>query len=193
MSTSTAIRPRFTCRVVRSWISILGDGSPGQGRGLGSGHVATCGDCQRFYGDCRELESSLTRVALTSAQRVPTGLERRIVDAIRVSARPAPRRFPSLGLISLGGALAAVAFAVFLVPKAPGPGNPEALAPAEIVAMAQSAANRVLSPLKPVTDTLEQQDPLQNQVASVYSDAQSAVRFLALNFLPSSATAPIIN
>ena len=55
------------------------------------------------------------------------------------STMTAARRSPGLGLLALGGALAAVAFAVFLVPKAPLSGEIEALAPAEVVALAQSA------------------------------------------------------
>ena len=46
----------------------------------------------------------------------------------------------------------------------------------------------LLDEMRPRAEALFAQDPLQNEVEAMKSDARSAVHFLALNFLPAPAS-----
>jgi hypothetical protein len=53
----------------------------------------------------------------------------------------------------------------------------------------QALPTRLWTSLKPQATTLMQNDPLRSEATALYSDARSAVGFLAFNFLPANATA----
>jgi len=55
----------------------------------------------------------------------------------------------------------------------------------EIVAAVPS---NFFAEMQPKAEALLQQDPLQNEVDAIASDARKAVNFLSRNFLPSSVT-----
>jgi len=195
MKTTISGRPRFTCRLVRVWISMLGDATAVEERGLGSRHLASCDACRRFFEACRELEGSLKRDASRRSEFDPTGLEERILRAIHLADRPPRRTIPGFTLISLAGAAVGVALAVFifrgLLPQktmeARSAKPPDA---AEIVMAATAAPARLWTSLMPAAKALQERNPLQDEVDSVYSEARSAARGLALNFLPSSPENP---
>jgi hypothetical protein len=122
-------------------------------------------------------------------------LERRIVHALR-TAEPAlqPVRSRRKIVLAFGGLAAGAALALFVIQHAPVSRQGELAVnePATdsdaraIVAAAQALPQQLWSTLQPTAEKLTEQNPLQTELNSVYSNAQSAVSFLELNFLPSS-------
>jgi hypothetical protein len=179
MKTPAAHHPPLICRIGRGWMSVFGDATAGEPRGLGAGHVATCDDCRRFFSACDELEFALKRDAARHAPVVPTGLEQRIVRAVYLSAPEPHPRSTHFVPFALAGAAVCVALAVFVFQRRFSP--PRAAAPTNFVIVADD----VWTSLKPSANALLSGDPLQNEVDLMVSDARSAVRFLERNFLPS--------
>ena len=179
--------PRLTCRLARSWISIVGDAATAGE----NGHVAHCADCQAFFSAGDELELALRRDAAPHRDFVPAGLEQNILQAIQRSARPR-RRGLGLPLLSLAG-FAAAAAAVALVLRQP----PESTSTETIVVdagdvtAAQAFVGEIpanlFATLRPEAEAILRQDPLQGEIDAVASNARTAFRFLAANFLPSNA------
>jgi hypothetical protein len=177
-------RPRFHCRLVRLWCPDTGPRPR---------HVESCADCREYFRASEALDSALRRDAVRSAPEFPAGLERSIMQAVRASGRtPEPSRF-STALFAGGGfiAAAAVALAVVFFHQAPGVKSTavvakDAAAVPGIVAAAESLADRWWNEVVPPARTLVMGNPLQQELNSVYSDARSALDFLALNFLPST-------
>jgi len=199
MKNSPADRPRFTCRVVRGCLSIFGDTSTGRPRGLGASHVAACEDCQQFFGACDELAVALKRDAVREWREAPTNLEQNIIRAVNQSAREsAPSRGGTrVAWISLAAVATCVVAAVLVFQQRRTPlGSPAdnvAATPADPAATAAveqivtSVPADLFSQFQPEAKAILKQDPLQNEVDAVKSDARTAVRFLARNFLPASA------
>ena len=184
MKTSDSIPPRLACRVLRGGRALLGDG-------FGARHVAACEGCRQFFDAGDELEFQLQRAAKRQRPPVPAGLERRIAEAVHRSARAEPtrRRRSMAAGISFAAAAACVALVVFVSQKSPAP-KPGA----EIVSVGATPAagiasdsmfDRWWSGLQPSAGAVLDGQPLQTEAAAVYSDARSALGFLALNFMPS--------
>lgn len=196
-------RPRLTCRVVQGWVSIIGDGTEPRGAAWGARHVAACDGCRAFFHVGEALESSLRRSAPAERKAAPAGLEEQIIAALRRSERPAPRTRPIVGggAFVLMGAAACAALALFVVlkngraPEASGVSAPTTVAAGEgsggALVIVAGEVDSVWSKLQPDTAELLEAAPLQREVDAFYSDARSALGFLALNFLPSSVAATV--
>jgi hypothetical protein len=178
MNTPAVHHPRLVCRLVRGWLSVFGDASAAEGKGLGAAHLESCEDCQRFFSACNDLESALRRDVTRHAQSLPEGMEQRIIRAVHQS-KPEPRRNAARHLPALmAGAVACVALAVIVFRQ--NPSTPRTVAPDK----ATITADQVWTSLKPKANDLLSGDPLQHEVDAMVSDARSAVRFLERNFLP---------
>jgi hypothetical protein len=192
------------CRIVRAWSAVTGDPArDDHGHGFTSRHIATCPCCRAYFSATTDLESRLRRAAPRESRPLPEGFERRldraIADAIREQRPTTSAGGSRLGLVlwgSLAGAAAAVAMA-FLLLRSPDGGPSEGPPIAEIdparaldesVAVARTLNNRFWNDVAPTASTLVQENPLQQEIGAVYSEAQSALQFLAMNFLPASAT-----
>lgn len=192
MNTTPSPSPRLACRVARLRAALAGD--PGR-----SAHVAGCADCQRHFAAATAFDTALRRDAVRPAADIPAGLERGILRAVaesRLEPAHAEKSSGSLGWFA-GAALAAAAavavvFALRSPAPAPGGGLTAENSPrVQTTAPRESAAETPL-PSKPVLNlpsasALASQNPLQSEIDNVYSDAQYALRFLALNFLPAAA------
>jgi len=188
MNTSVSKRPRPMCRLVQGWVSVFGDGEAAPRRGFGSRHAATCDCCRQFFNGCATLESSLRREAVRENADVTPGLDRQIIEAVHRSARVPSRRRSPLAAFVLVGATAAAALAVMFLLKSPALINGPVLASAGSAAGNStdlSAGGAGWSELPPAAGAILDGEPLQHEADAVYSDARSAIGFLALNFLPS--------
>lgn len=185
MKTSVAKEPRLMCRLVQGWVSVFGDGAAVPQRGVGARHVAACECCRQYFNECTVLESSLRRGAKDENETVDPDLERRIVAAVHGSARRPQRRRSPLAAISLAGAAACAALAVVLASRTPVPQDESSMAPRRVATARNSTAGNLWGELRPTADAILDAQPLQREADAVYSDARSAIGFLALNFLPS--------
>ena len=189
MSTTPSPNPRFVCRVVRLWGSVLGS--------THSRHIDTCADCRQFFRAGDELEAALRRDAVRYAPIPPEGIERRILQAVDRSTRTArPARSP-LALILAGSAVATVALIAFFVkyPIFPGQDGTATSPTAQVhdaLVVAKSISTLWQNSVAPSAQTLVADNPLQHELDSVYSDTRSALNFLALNFLPTSPATPTL-
>jgi len=205
MKNTTFNRPRFTCRLVRGCLSVLGDTTAGTPRGPGAAHVATCADCQEFFSAGNELELALKRDAAREWRDAPTGLEQQILRAVDRAAPAPAARGSRTGWLSLAGATACAVVAALVYQQQTQPIALPATAPARATAVASTAdpamvtvARQIVAAvptdlfvqMQPQAEALLRQDPLQNEVDAVKSDARTAVRFLARNFLPAPADEP---
>lgn len=188
---SGSAQPRFACRVVQSWISLVGEGTAPPAGAFGSQHVASCECCQDFFARSTALEATLRSGSAVLRAAPSAGLDRRIISAVRESARPArraERRFAG-GVMAWGGAVAVVALAVVVVQRqsVSNHGRMGALAVAPTAASDgnDAVATTVWGRLQPDAEALLEGEPLQREVDAFYADARSALGFLALNFLPS--------
>jgi hypothetical protein len=151
--------------------------------------MATCPACREYFAASAALDERLRAAAPRLAQALPQGFEQRMERALAPHTRkPAaasdsgsPWVFWSfLGSIAAAAVVAFVLFRPVDVPSS-GPGiaeNPPLLAP--VAGMRPTSSDVLLG--------LAGANPLQREIDHVYADAQSALRFLALNFLPASAT-----
>ncbi len=187
MNATAELSPRFTCRVVRQWVSVIGNPATADR----NSHVAQCADCQAFFAAGDELEMMLRRDA--SAQRVvpAASLEDQIIHAVRRSNRPARRSYTPL--LSFAGVAAAVAFAfIAMRPTTTGPRAVAANPTNPIDAGTEVGADAeqfsaLISDMQPKAVEFLRQDPLQDEVDAVVANARTAVGFLAKNFLPANA------
>lgn len=119
------------------------------------------------------------------------GLDRRIISAVRESARPIrrPERRFTGSVMAWGGAVAVVALAIVVVqrqsPRDHGMTRPLAVAPTTEGNAENAVTSTVWGRLQPDAKALLEGEPLQREVDAFYADARSALGFLALNFLPS--------
>lgn len=197
MKTTSTSRSRLTCRVVRAW-SVLG-GAPR--KGAPARHVAGCPECRAHFAAESELEARLRRAAPHHLQPLPDGFEHRMERALAAAAREdrAPAR-PATPWLALGSAFAGVAavivLAVFLMRPADRPASSDAVADAaadpkavleESMQVAQALNDRFWNDVAPTATSFVRENPLQQEMSAVYSDARSALQFLARNFLPDNA------
>ncbi|HEX9784499.1 MAG TPA: hypothetical protein VGA56_17455 [Opitutaceae bacterium] len=166
-----------------------------------SRHVQGCESCRSWLAAQAALEQQLTRESRQKSGRpAPDGLDqfimagvRRHQSAIREGARGASS---PIRLISIGGALAAAAlaaFVLFLWQPAPQVDSGDMVAASEflkpeeveaMVATVEALPVKLRNTFAPPAARLAQANPLIAEIDSVYSDAQAALDFLAMNFLP---------
>ena len=182
---NTGKSPQWSCRFVRGWASWLG----ARDRGMSARHIAGCPACREFFAATDALDAGLRRDAGRVSQAPSSDLEERIMREIvrplaQTERRPARRGWALAG----AGVAAAIMFmSAFFRARhnvTPPSGTVAVHAPRPTLTAPTAIANGTLT-LPANVSTLLAQDPLQGEVKSVYADAQSAVRFLALNFLPS--------
>ncbi len=177
---------RWSCRFVRTWKSLAGDAT---NIGLGSGHIAKCPDCQRYFAAADQLTSALRRDAVAERHAAPAGFDLRVLQAIHHEAAPR-RRERHVGRLAFAVAGVAAAVVLALVPLRQPPRQTASVVAVNSAALAPQldAAMNALPALDASVASVLKKEPLQQEVQSVYADARSAVRFLALNFLPDGAT-----
>ncbi|MDB6174179.1 MAG: hypothetical protein JWL59_3490 [Chthoniobacteraceae bacterium] len=181
MKNPDATTPRLACRIVRLHLSFSDLESGG---GFSSRHIASCDSCKGFLSAARALEMSLSHAAKSERQTVPIGLDRRIVSAVFHTAAPGPKATFSFRGLTLGTVLALVIAAVVISRKAPE--LPPVPSQADIVRVARMSPDNGWTRLRPSADRLLDAAPLQAEADAVYSDARSAIGFLAMNFLPAA-------
>ena len=201
MKNPTITQPRFTCRLVRGCLAVFGDTATGVPRGPGATHVAACADCQQFFATCDELERALKVDATRQWHDAPAGLEQNIIRAVHLSVSPVAPRNTRVAWMSLAAAAACALVAVLVYQQRTAPGVSATtvrkdLAVSGVDSATLAAAREIiatvpgdlLAQMQPQAQAILQQNPLQNEVEAMKSDARSAVRFLALNFLPAPAS-----
>ena len=183
--------PRLACRITR-WRSTV-TGAPGA-------HLETCPACQAYFNAQHALEAELRHeaTAMRRAGAGPATLEADILRAVRtaVSADVVERRERRErgGLRTFSAMAAAVAalVVVVLVQRKEAPSKIAAGAPGEdaavVVQVVESISSQLADSAIPSAGELVATNPLQQELASVYLDARSALAFLALNFSPVSTS-----
>ena len=183
MNASPSTHSRFVCKLARAL-------------GWRHRHVTTCADCQEFFTAAAGLDAALRHEARSGAV-LPSGrLNDRIIDTVRaVSLQPRRSAMPAAWL-SFGGVAAGVLGAVLLFRNSPSSTDENANLETDVrtvVSTAESLSQRFLNSLEPSALALAENNPLRDEIDSVYSDAQSALSFLALNFLPAVKESPATN
>jgi hypothetical protein len=186
MSAFNDTRPSLVCRFTRIRAALTSPAASGIRQ-----HCATCADCRQYFAQAEQLESGLRRQSSAITAIAPGALESRILNAVERSNRP--ERPPQRTLSWAVAGIAAAAVAAFVVVKVqpPSTGAPvQAASVDDVLAVAKELPQQWWATVEPGTKLL-QENPLQTEIASVSSDARSALNFLALNFLPARAeTAP---
>jgi hypothetical protein len=183
--------PRLVCQVVRATRVFF--------ENAGGDHIDVCADCQAFFRPADHLDLELRREAAVqrrAASEPSTELERSIMRAVRDerdAARPAAARRSSPAPWWAMGVVAAAAVAVMVYFQRPATSSPDhAATPDDAVAVVDAVENfsaKITDTVIPATGALVANNPLQRELGSVYSDARSALNFLALNFLPNATGA----
>jgi hypothetical protein len=188
----------WRCLIVRQWSALRADDSPP--------HAASCADCRQYFASLQQLENSLRTTADRPSVEegdTPSAFEQRILRAVRnapaATERPATRAW----LWATSGLSIAAAAALVLGPARTAQRSPVgsdrllAQDAQAIVSAVESLSNGLVDSVIPSAGEIVAGNPLQQELGSVYSDARSALNFLAMNFLPNSpkpaaATAPQI-
>lgn len=183
------------CRIVRGWSALRETPS--------SRHLQRCPACREYFARARTLETALQRESRAETFPVPFGLESQILRCVTAAAAPArrqrhtrafarwERRDWMIGVsVGLAGALAlAVWLSPGVRPSVEAEATPLAFTAQELAPLVDSAArlsDRWWNGIVPTTGQALQENPLQQEAASVYVAARSALDFLALNFLPAT-------
>ncbi len=201
MTSHPSSSPSFVCRLVRWRAAWIGEARP-DGGGWLARHLQACPECQRYLAAATSLEHALLqpRRVPSPAASIDAEREERIFAAIRptLQARRARARtnrgWFALAATAAGAALVAVV--VWQRGPEPGdgaaPGARETLVSSEMpvepdaTITTEAFGQRVLAALTPAPEVLSA-TPLEQEIAAVQADTRSALRFLALNFLPTPA------
>jgi hypothetical protein len=196
MTRHETARSRLLCRLARFWCAI--GGAP---RNPVARHLEHCAACRAFLAAGDHLEHLLRRDAARHAGEAPPGLERRIHWAVASSGAIAPRRSGSPSrtpartgplptwVLGATAALAALAAGLFLL-RPPTPSKPAEADLIQVsVALLTSLPGRLADTLPAPGTTLAPPNPLREFDAAC-ADTRSALRFLALNFLPAAPPPP---
>ncbi len=215
MKTPTHESPRLTCRVARTALAILGDTTGATPRGPGASHVAACADCQAFFSAADELGLALTRAAAHAWHEAPANLEQDILRAVRqdvaetsrLSSDSGKSAAPRVAVWSLTAAVACATLAVVALqdrfvsarsttvtatattpttaPAVAADNNPSVFDLASRLVAA--VPTDLFDEVSPKALAVWRQDTLQDEFEAVKADARTAVRILAMNFLPTAA------
>ncbi len=192
MKASNSPRPGLTCRLARFWSSVLIDGAAGYSPGWLLRHLEGCPCCQEYLVADRALERSLRQAAIRVPHSPPPFLQARILNTLKRSTQPAPpSHWPRTAVLpaSMAAGLALLTLILYHPPSQPdATGTPRpSSAPSSGLRSRQAAELNLwtlVPPCPPAAAALLDASPLQNEADAVYADALSAVRFLAMNFLP---------
>jgi hypothetical protein len=157
--------------------------------------VSGCVACQEFFRTSNQLDSALRRAATVSVTAPSSHLEQQIVTALRRSTRshaPARKARPRFfgganSLWSASAAAAVLAGAVVFLSR--DRVDARRITAPEVVAMADTVktlSNEFIGSVLPSAGAMVANNPLQQELDSIFSDAQSALGFLKMNFLPAS-------
>jgi hypothetical protein len=191
--TLPAVSPRPVCRMVRTCNAVFSTRS--------ARHLAACADCRAYFASVQELDVTLREAATQISRETPaasTGFERRIMHAVREAAsEAAPARAERRSHWARGLALASVAAIAALVftrqswlPRSDDSAQ-FANDAAVLVDAVESLSTRLTDSVIPSAGQLVAQNPMQDELGSVYADVRSAIDFLAFNFLPSKNLAAV--
>ena len=176
--------PRLRCRCVRTWCALGGSAS---------GHVAQCAECRTYFAAGETLDASLRRDAAINREPADPERVRDILHAVRTSAAPteAAERRPWSALWPIAIAAAAAAVVAGFSLRGRGdvlpPGNPTA--EARVLAdKVKSLSSNLVESVLPSAGEMVANNPMQDELDAIYTDAKSAWGFLALNFVPSAQT-----
>ena len=182
MNNLTQTRPRFGCQIVRFSRALF--------EHTGNSHVSACADCQAYYRVAAGLEQNLSRAAALQRREAPESspdLVRGILRAVREEktgrqSKTAHSRMPlwAMGAVAAGAILTALYFQGPMS-NSTATSSEDALAVVDAVETLTAKFNDTVIP---VTGAMVANNPLQRELGSAYSDARSALHFLALNFLP---------
>jgi hypothetical protein len=190
-------RTGLSCRLLRRWEMGMGPAS-GQSA-LTSRHMSQCEACREFFSEDLVFEQSLRRAAPRMKVEPEAGMNLRILQAV-METRPARRPVVSRRLgFSLVAAVAGVALAFVVLQRSmvTESENPE-------IAGVENSGKESGGLTTPADEdnwwmtfdarrsalAIAEKNPLQQEIDSVYTDAQAMIGFLALNFLPSETTTP---
>lgn len=186
MSSPTSHRPTLACRLTRLRASLADQPPSGVRR-----HCATCADCRQYFDTVTALETRLRRSAAPARATAPATLEARILNAVdrsqREERRPSSRGAWGLAAVAAAALAAVIAFRIH--PAPPVDASPEVASIEDVMTVASELPKQWLATLRPGAVKLLEANPLQTEIASVGSDARSALSFLALNFLPTNEEA----
>lgn len=184
------MKTRFACRLARAW-STLREDAP-------SRHLASCPDCQAARLRAQGLESALRAAAPSARAAASPRLEADLLRAVRTAGMPSPEEAPAprprpswFANLGVAGALAAAA-CVVVYRSSLSELSPRVLARdlAALSSTVESLSSGFTETVLPSAGTLLADNPLQDEFSAVYADAQNAVNFLALNFLPGTPPPP---
>lgn len=183
---STASSPQLTCRVVRFWSLACRDNAQPD-------HLRTCEACRAYFLASHQLDTVLRENSFSVQVEMPSNLEHRVMRAVHSYAplTPAsrqPSRVFSYALAGSAAALAVVTIAYFYsgAHSHPSPASEYAADVAQVVASVRAFPANLTQKIQAPAQRLNE-NPLQREVQNVYSDAESALNFLAVNFLPGSS------
>lgn len=186
-------RPRLTCRVVQGWTTLAGDGAAPRAGTWAARHAAGCACCNQFFDTGRELDAALRRAAPVQAAPAGPELEQGILAAVaRARREEAPRRSATgwgMGAWALAGAAATLTVgALVLWTTRPPEARATRLAVTQVPreSVRDGTTETVADFWQSDAGSLLGGEPLQREVDAVYSNARSALGFLAMNFLPST-------
>jgi hypothetical protein len=175
MKTSLTTPSHFRCTVAR----IFGD----------ERHAASCPDCGAQVAADAAFDAALRHEAAGSHASIDPRLNDRVIDALRAANQERRPARSYTGILSFSGAAVAVLAAAFVfrlsTPSTPAEADALAGDVTLLVTEAGTLSKRVWQAVEPSAVALADYSPLQDEIESVYSDAQSALSFLAINFLPS--------
>ena len=150
-------------------------------------HLGSCASCRRFHDRQRAVVNRLQKEAPVGTG-YPAGLNASILRAIREPVPTPARRDPaqlrvSPWLAPLSFASIALVAALYLILRQPA-SSPPRMADQEAPAREQNVAAEKAPGDYIRSWSVAINQPLDNELDSVVADARSAVRFLAINFLP---------
>jgi predicted anti-sigma-YlaC factor YlaD len=180
-------RASLSCRAVRAWSALSASAAT-------SSHVKSCPACAEYFRAAGAFDAQLRHEARHTAPSIPPGLELRVMQAIEAShVRREPRReytptWRPAGLLAAALACVAIVFFIGRTLRNDRGAEPNAEDLVVMFDTAEAISGKLWNEVLPSATTAVSENPLQQELNSVVTGARSALDFLALNFLPTSAT-----
>ena len=192
MKTNPSSKTSFRCALARFGLA-LSEKNPHDHH-----HVQRCAYCQDHYRAAAGLDAALRHEARATRVAPSAGLELQIMAAVQRETR-APRRVERPAYFRfavMGGVAAIAAVGLWRYAAEPHGSTPIAKSPTEVDPDVASLAATVRSfpatlqaKLAQPAMNFAEQNSLRSEVDNLYADTQSALRFLATNFLPADTSA----